>query len=49
MLGINGDEEEHPARRSARSESVKSTAGVYFQEDAQRRMMAIAIRIIRTW
>lgn len=49
MLGINGEEEEQPARRRARWKSVKSIARVGFQRDVQRRMMAIAIRIIRTW
>ena len=50
MLGINGEEEEQPARRSARGkESVKSIARVGFQGDVQRRMMAMAIKIIRTW
>ena len=31
MLGIKGEEEEQPAKRSARSKSVKSTASLICQ------------------
>ena len=48
MLGIKGEEEEQPARRSARSKSVRSSLGCDSQGDPQRRMMAMAMRIIRT-
>ena len=50
MLGIKGEEEEQPARRSARRKSVRSSGlGRESQGDLQRRMMAMAMSIIRTW
>ena len=49
MLGIKGEEEEQPASRSAGLRSIKSTGGVDCWGDSQRRMMAMAIRIMRTW
>ena len=49
MLGIKGEEEEQPAKRSARWKSVKSSSGADAEGDAQRRMMAMAMRIMRTW
>ncbi len=49
MLGINGEEEEQPARRRAGFKSVKDALGADFQENPQRRMIAMAMRIMRTW
>ena len=50
MLGIKGEEEEQPARRSARLKSVvTSNLGGDSPGNLQRRMMAMAMRIIKTW
>ena len=48
MPGIPGDDEEQPASRSAGGKLVRVLDTSLPNQDLQRRMMAIAIKIMRT-